>query len=121
VNREREIRLGLTKSLAEMGFLDIIVAEMLLVPGVEADDSGQDDFELRVGGKAFAHVHKPDRIDIRLPPDIKENVLARGMATRSPDPHDREGWVALKLGPNPQFPTLTRLLHQSYRFTSSML
>ena len=90
-----------------MGFLDIIVAEMLLVPGVEADDSGQDDFELRVGGKAFAHVHKPDRIDIRLPPDIKENVLARGMATRSPDPHDREGWVALKLGPNPQFPTLT--------------
>jgi hypothetical protein len=104
-----------------LGFLEIIVAEMLLVPGVEADDSSLDDFELRIGGKAFAHVHKPDRIDIRLPPDVKENVLARGIASRSPEPHDREGWVALKLGQNPQFSSLTRLLHQSYRFTSSML
>lgn len=104
-----------------MGFLDIIVGEMLLVPGVEALDSIQDDFELRVGGKAFAHVHKPDRIDIRLPPDVKENVLARGLASRSPEPHDKEGWVSLRLGQNPHLPSLTRLLHQSYRFTSTMI
>ena len=104
-----------------MGLLEIVVSEMLLVPGVEAQDESRDDFELRVGGKAFAHVHKPDRIDVRLPPDIKENVLARGLASRSPEPHDREGWVVLKLGPNPQLPALTRLLHQSYRFTSTML
>ena len=104
-----------------VGLLEIVVSEMLLVPGVEAQDGSRDDFELRVGGKAFAHVHKPDRIDVRLPPDIKENVLARGLASRSPEPHDREGWVVLKLGPNPQLPALTRLLHQSYRFTSTML
>jgi hypothetical protein len=104
-----------------LGLLEIIVSEMLLVPGVEANDSAQDDFELRVGGKAFAHVHKPDRIDIRLPPDVKENVLARGIASRSPEPHDKEGWVAIKLGPNPQVPALTRLLHQSYMFTSTTL
>jgi Luciferase len=104
-----------------LGLIEIIVGEMLLVPGVEAIDSSQDDFELRVGGKAFAHVHKPDRIDIRLPPDVKENLLARGIASRSPEPHDREGWVAIKLGQNPQLPALTRLLHQSYMFTSTML
>lgn len=104
-----------------MSFLDIIVSEMLLVPGVEAIDTAQEDFELRVGGKAFAHIHKPDRIDVRLPPDVKENVLARGIASRSPEPHDREGWVALRLGQNPQLPALTRLLHQSYMFTSTML
>ena len=104
-----------------MGVLELAVSEMLLVPGVEAQDSNRDDFELRVGGKAFAHIHKPDRIDIRLPPDVKENVLARGLASRSPEPHDREGWVAVKLSQNPPFPVLTRLLHQSYRFTSSLL
>ncbi len=42
-----------------MGLLDIITGEMLLVPGVEAYDSGRDDVELRVGGKAFAHIHRP--------------------------------------------------------------
>lgn len=94
---------------------------MLLVPGVEAIDAAQQDFELRVGGKAFAHIHRPDRIDVRLPPDVKENVLARGIASRSPEPHDREGWVAIRLGQNPQLPALTRLLHQSYMFTSTML
>src|SRR6266516_434121 len=104
-----------------MGFLEIIVGEMLLVPGVEAQDSNSDDFELRVGGKAFAHIHKPDRIDVRLPPDIKENVLAMGIASRTPEPHDREGWVVLKLGQNPPMLALSRLLYQSYRFTSTML
>ena len=104
-----------------MGVLEIIVSEMLLVPGVEAYDNSKDDFELRVGGKVFAHIHKPDRIDIRLPPDVKENVLGRGLASRSPEPHDREGWVALKVSQNPSLPALTRLLHQSYRFTSTML
>ncbi len=104
-----------------MALLDIIVSEMLLLPGVEAFDSGREDFELRVGGKAFAHIHQPDRIDIRLPPDVKENVLARGIASRSPEPHDREGWVAIKATQNTQLPSLTRLLHQSYRFTSTML
>ncbi len=65
-----------------MGLLDIITGEMLLVPGVEAYDSGRDDVELRVGGKAFAHIHRPDRIDVRLPLDVKENVLSRGIASR---------------------------------------
>ena len=101
--------------------LEIITGEMLLVPGVEASDSGREDFELRVGGKVFAHIHRPDRIDVRLPPDIKENVLGRGIATRSPEPHDSQGWVALRLGQNPDLKALTRLLHQSYRFTSTML
>ncbi len=104
-----------------MGLLEIVVSEMLLVPGVEAQDDTLDDFELRVGGKAFAHVHKPDRIDVRLPIDVKENVIARGIATRSPGPHDREGWVVVKLGTDHQLPMLTRMLHQSYMFTSTML
>jgi len=108
-------------SLKPMGLLDIITGEMLLVPGVEAYDSGRDDVELRVGGKAFAHIHRPDRIDVRLPQDVKENVLSRGIASRSPEPHDREGWVSMKLGQDADYPALTRLLHQSYRFTSSML
>ncbi len=109
------------RNLRLMGLLDIITGEMLLVPGVEAFDSGRDDVELRVGGKAFAHIHRPDRIDVRLPQDVKENVLGRGIASRSPEPHDREGWVSMKLGENADLPSLTRLLHQSYRFTSSML
>lgn len=104
-----------------MGLIEIITGEMLLVPGVEAHDSGRDDFELRVGGKAFAHIHRPDRIDVRLPLDVKENILGRGLASRSPEPHDRDGWVVLKLGQNPDLPPLMRLLHQSYRFTSTML
>ena len=104
-----------------MGLLDIITGEMLLVPGVEAYDSGRDDVELRVGGKAFAHIHRPDRIDVRLPLDVKENILGRGIASRSPEPHNREGWVSMKLGENSDLPALTRLLHQSYRFTSSLL
>jgi len=104
-----------------MGLLDIITGEMLLVPGVEAFDSGRDDVELRVGGKAFAHIHRPDRIDVRLPQDVKENILGRGIASRSPEPHGREGWVSMKLGENADLPALTRLLHQSYRFTSSTL
>ena len=57
--------------LRPMGLLDIITGEMLLVPGVEAYDSGRDDVELRVGGKAFAHIHRPDRIEVRLPQDVK--------------------------------------------------
>ena len=104
-----------------MGLLEILTGEMLLVPGVEVHDHGKDDVELRVGGKAFAHIHSPDRIDVRLPQDLKESLLGRGVASRSPEPHDREGWVALKLGRNPDLPTITRLLHQSYRFTSATI
>lgn len=104
-----------------MGFLEILTGEMLLVPGVEALDHGKDDVELRVGGKPFAHVHSPDRIDIRLPPDLKESLLSRGVASRSPEPHNKEGWIALKLGPNPDLSNIMRLLHHSYRFTSATI
>jgi|SRR5712692_4681907 len=104
-----------------MGLLEILTGEMLLVPGVEAHDHGKDDVELRVGGKPFAHIHSPDRIDVRLPKDLKDNLLGRGIASRSPEPHDREGWVALKLGRNPDLATITRLLHQSYRYTSATI
>src|SRR5437899_2073510 len=69
----------------------------------------------------IGYEHRPDRIDVRLPQDVKENILSRGMASRSPEPHDREGWVSMKLGKNSDLPALTRLLHQSYRFTSSLL
>jgi len=103
-----------------MGFLEIITGEMLLVPGVEVHEQGDDDVELWVGGKPFAHIHSSERIDLSLPQDLKENVLLRGVASRSPD-HGREGWVALKLGPNLDLPGLMRLLHQSYRFTSALL
>ncbi len=104
-----------------MGLLEILTGEMLLVPGVEAHAHGQDEVELRVGGKPFAHLHGPDRIDVRLPSDLKESVLARGIASHSPELPDREGWVALKLGQNPDLPNIMRLLHQSYRFTSATI
>src|SRR5947199_9023949 len=104
-----------------MGLLDIITGEMLLVPGVEAYDSGRDSVELRVGGKAFAHIHRPDRIDVRLPQEVKWNVLARGIASRSPEPHVREGWVSMKLGKHSDLPALTGLLHQCYMFTAILL
>src|SRR6266568_3254827 len=96
-----------------MGLLDIITGEMLLVPGVEAFDSGRDDVELRVGGKAFAHIHRPDRIDVRLPQDLKENVLGRGIASRSPEPHAGGGGFRWSLEGKPILPPLTNLLHQS--------
>lgn len=104
-----------------MGLLEILTGEMLLVPGVEALDHGKDEMELRVGGKAFAHVHGTERIDVRLPPDLKENLLTRGVASRSPEPHNREGWVALRLGQNPDVSDIMRLLHHSYRFTSATI
>lgn len=103
-----------------MGFLEIITGEMLLVPGVEVHQQNPDNVELRVGGKPFAHIHSSDRVDMALPSDLKENVLARGVASPSPD-HGRDGWVALRLGPKADLPTVMRLLHQSYRFTSAML
>src|SRR5438132_11019653 len=77
--------------LRPMGLLDIITGEMLLVPGVEAFDSGRDDVELRGGGKAFAHIHRPDRIDVRLPLDLKEKILRRGIASAPPHPRDTAG------------------------------
>ena len=104
-----------------MGLLEILTGEMLLVPGVEIQDHGKDDVELRVGGKAFAHIHSPERIDMRLPQDLKESLVGRGVASRSPQPHDREGWVSLRLGRNLDLPSITRLLHQSYRFTSATI
>ncbi len=107
--------------LSVMGLLEILTGEMLLVPGVEAHEHGKDDLELRVGGKAFAQIHSPDRIDVRLPQDLKESLVGRGLASRSPQPHDREGWVVLKLGRNPDLPAITRLMHQSYRFTSATI
>lgn len=103
-----------------MGFLEIITGEMLLVPGVEVHEHSEDNIELRVGGKPFAQVHSSERVDMCLPSDLKENVLARGVASRSPD-HGREGWVAITLGPKVDLPSVMRLLHQSYRFTSAML
>jgi hypothetical protein len=103
-----------------MGFLEIITGEMLLVPGVEIREQSKEHVELLVGGKPFAQVHSSERVDLSLPTDLKEVILARGIATRSPD-HKRDGWVAIELGSNADLPTIMRLLHQSYRFTSSML
>lgn len=103
-----------------MGFLEIITGEMLLVPGVEVREHGKDNVELLVGGKPFAQIHGSERVDLSLPNDLKDSVLARGVASRSPD-HQRDGWVAITMGPNLDLPTIMRLVHQSYRFTSSML
>jgi len=37
-----------------MSLLDMITGEMLLVPGVEMKDHGDEEVELHVGGKSFA-------------------------------------------------------------------
>src|SRR2546428_14149992 len=87
--------------LAAMSLLDMITGEMLLVPGVEMKDHGDEEVELHVGGKSFAHIHGPDRIELRLPPDLKEVLISQGTVARSPGVHDREGWGILKPGPRP--------------------
>lgn len=104
-----------------MSLTDVIAGEMLLVPGVEMKDHGNDEIELHVGGKSFAHIHGPDRIELRLPPDLKEVMISQGTASRSSSVHDREGWVILKLGPRPDLRHIMRVLQQSYQFASSAI
>lgn len=100
---------------------DTITGEILLLPGVEKADHGEEDFELRVGGKAFAHIHGSDRIDVRLPQDIKEVLIVQGFVSRSPEMHDREGWVVMKLGPRPNLGAILRVLQTAYKHISSSL
>ncbi len=104
-----------------MSLTDAVTGEILLLPGVEKADHGEEDFELRVGGKAFAHVHGSDRIDLRLPPDMKENLILQGVVSRSPEIHDREGWVIMKLGPRPNLGVVLRALQAAYKHTSISL
>ncbi len=104
-----------------MSFTDAITGDMLLLPGVEKEDRGEEDFELRVGGKAFAHFHGSDRIDVRLPQDIKETLILQGLVSRSPEMHDREGWVVMKIGAKPNLGTILRVLQTAYKHISSSL
>ena len=104
-----------------MSFTDTITGEMLLLPGVQKADHGPEDYELRVGGKAFAHFHGSDRIDVRLPQDTKETLIVEGIVSRSPEMHDREGWVVVKLGARPNLRTILRILQAAYKHISSSL
>jgi len=104
-----------------LSFTDTITGEMLLLPGVQKADHGPEDYELRVGGKAFAHFHGSDRIDVRLPQDTKETLIIEGVVSRSPEMHDREGWVVVKLGAKPNLRTILRILHAAYKHISSSL
>jgi len=56
-----------------------------------------------------------------LPLDIKENLIAQGLVVRSPDIHDREGWVVMKVGPRPDVRIILRVLHTAYKHVSSSL
>src|SRR5436309_14518690 len=102
-----------------MSLLDMIAGEMILVPGVGMQDHGDEEIELRVGGRSFAHIHSRDRIELRLPPDLKVVMISQGTVSRSPEVHDREGWVILKRGPRPDLRRIMRILQQSYQFASS--
>lgn len=98
----------------------MVTGEMMLLPGVGRAEQGED-VELQVGGKTFAHIHGEDRIDVRLPLDIKESLISQGAVLRSPETHDREGWVVLKLGSRPNFGFVIRILQAAYKHTSSTL
>src|SRR2546428_13561274 len=104
-----------------MSLMDMITGEMLLVPGVEMKDHGDEEVELHVRGKSFAHIHSPDRLELRLPPDLKEVMTSQGTDSLSPEDHDREGGVILKLGPRPYLRRIMRILQQSYQFASSTI
>ena len=99
----------------------MVTGEMMLLPGVERAEHGEEDVELRVGGKTFAHIHGAERIDVRLPADLKEVLILQGMVSRSPETHDREGWVILKLGLRPNFGSVIRILEAAYKHISSTL
>ena len=104
-----------------LGIMDTVTGEMLLLPGVEKADQGSDDFELRVAGKPFAHVHSSDRIDVRLPQDVKESLIIQGVVARSPEMHDREGWAVMRLNPLSTLSVTLRVLQAAYKYTSSMI
>ncbi len=104
-----------------MSFTDMITGEMMLLPGVERAERGEEDVELRVGGKTFAHIHGSERIDVRLPSDLKETLIIQGVVSRSPETHDREGWVVLKLGGRPNLRVVIRILQAAYKHISSTL
>ncbi|HLE64827.1 MAG TPA: luciferase family protein [Candidatus Bathyarchaeia archaeon] len=104
-----------------MSFTDMVTGEMMLLPGVERAEHGGEDVELRVGGKTFAHIHGVDRIDVRLPSDLKETLIQQGAVSRSPETHDREGWVILKLGNRPNLGLVIRILQAAYKHISSTL
>ena len=103
-----------------LSFTDVVTGELMLLPGVERVEQGED-VELRVGGKTFAHIHGSDRIDVRLPLDLKDSLINQGAVSRSPETHDREGWVVLKLGGRPNLGFVTRVLQAAYKHTSSTL
>ena len=102
-----------------MGLIDMVTGEMLLLPGVEKADHGSEDFELRVAGKPFAHVHSQDRIDVRLPQDVKEALILQGVVARSPEMHDREGWAVMRLSATSTLSMTMRVLQAAYKYTSS--
>ncbi len=104
-----------------MSITDTLTGELILFPGVEKADHGDEDFELRVGGRPFAHFHGDDRLEVRLPVDVKENLLTQGMVSRSPEVHDREGWVVVKLGARPNIGFLLRTLQTAYRYISGTI
>lgn len=99
----------------------MVTGEMMLLPGVERAEHGEEDVELRVGGKTFAHIHGSDRIDVRLPSDLKEALISQGVVSRSPETHDREGWVVLKLGHRPNMVSVIQVLQAAYKHISSTL
>jgi hypothetical protein len=41
--------------------------------------------------------------------------------SRSPEMHDREGWVIMKIGPRPNVRTILRVLQAAYKHISSSL
>ncbi len=99
----------------------MVTGEMLLLPGVEKADHGAEDFELRVAGKPFAHVHSQDRIDVRLPQDIKEALILQGVVARSPEMHDRDGWAVMRLNAMSNLSMTLRVLQAAYKYTSSTI
>jgi len=103
-----------------LSIIDMVTGEMMLLPGIERAEEGEDS-ELRVGGKTFAHIHGYDRIEVRLPLDLKESLISQGAVSRSPETHDREGWVVLKLGERPNLGFVIRVLQAAYKHTSSTL
>src|SRR5436853_7896580 len=99
----------------------MVTVEMDRDRGVEMKDHGDEEVEPHVGGKSVAHIHSPARIELRLPPDLKEVMIHQGTVSRSPEVHDREGWVILKLGPRPDLRHIMRILQQSYQFASATI
>jgi hypothetical protein len=63
------------------------------------------------GGRPFGHLHRSGRVDVTLPPAVRDQVLTDGMADPGPDGPE---WATCRVATRADVRVATRLLRLAY-------